>query len=175
MTDSLFETSERRQFRDRRIPPALLPTLAKAKVRAIPEPYCVVSLPAAAAGALLKRLGKAKGLAFTSVTCDDRGVSAVLPAALWKELESDYPGAPIDRGYRVLAVEGDADWTTPGFLPVLGRSLAEGGISAGVLTGYRRLHLLVKARQVKETRVFLDLLSTQARGRLQGGGRTPRR
>jgi hypothetical protein len=46
-------------------------------------------------------------------------------------------------------------------------------VGAGFVTGFKRLHIVLKARQLKDARVYLDLLSTQARGRLQGS-RGPR-
>ncbi len=123
---------------------------------------------AAKEGARLNKwIAKQKSFPFSSVTLDNQGASAILPAAAWKEIAADYPEARVDRGFRVLACEGEADWTTPGFLPVIGRALAEGNIAAGFLTGFRRLHLIVPARQMKDTRIFFDLLSNQSKGRLQ--------
>lgn len=166
--DELFQP-DRRQFRDRRIPQALLPTLARCKVRAIPEPYSVVAMGPEFAPELQRFLAAQGRLPFSSVSADDRELCAVLPSDSWRLAEPSFPGARVERGYRVLALEGETDWSTPGFLPVIGRVLAEGNIGAGILTGYRRLHLLVKARHVKDARIFLDLLATQARGRLQQG------
>jgi hypothetical protein len=137
------------------------------KVRAIGEPYLVVALPASQTRAIQKFLSTQKKLPFSSVSADDQGVTVILPGEAWRKVAEKFPQAQIERGYRVLALEGETDWTTPGFLPVIGRALAEGNVGAGLLTGFRRLHLLVKARHMKDARIFLDLLSTQARGRLQ--------
>lgn len=166
MNDALFR-EDRRQYRDRRIPQALLPLLARMKVRAIGEPFVVVSLPPGNGPEMQAFLASRKKLPFSSFTGDDRGATVILPGAVWKKAEARFPEAEVERGFRVLAVEGEADWNTPGFLPVLGRALAEGNVGAGILSGFRRLHLLVKARHMKDARVFLDLLTTQARGRLQ--------
>lgn len=176
MHETLLDSGDRRQFRDRRIPPPLLPLLAKMRVRAVAEPYSVVAVDADRAQALQGFLAT-QAMPFSSVAADDRQVTAVLPTSTWKLCEDDFPRAEVERGYRVLAIEGQADWTAPGFVSVLGRTLAEGNVGAGFVTGFRRLHIVLKARQLKDARVYLDLLSTQARGRLQGprGSRSPAR
>ena len=167
MHETLLDSGDRRQFRDRRIPPTLLPLLAKMRARAVAEPYCVVAMDSSRTRDLQKFLAK-QSMPFSSVAADDKQVTAVLPASTWKKCEADFPTAEVDRGYRVLAIEGQADWTAPGFVSVLGRTLAEGNVGAGFVTGFRRLHLVVKARQLKDARVYLDLLANQARGRMKG-------
>lgn len=163
--DQDFE--DRRKFRDRRIPQKLLPVLAYGKVRSIPEPYCVVSLPAKSSKAAQKFLA-GQSLPFSTVSADDRSVSMILPEAAWKAGAEKFAkaDAKVEKGYRVLAVEGDADWNAPGFVAVVGRVLGEGGIGAGIVSGYQRLHILVRTNQAKDARIQLDLLASQAKGRL---------
>lgn len=164
------DLEDRRKFRDRRIPAKLLPVLAQLKVRTIPEPYCMVALAPGETQAAQKFLASQK-MPFSSLSADDREVSFVVPEGIWRKSADRFGEARVEKGYRVLALEGEADWNTPGFMAVIGRVLAEGGIGAGVVSGSRRLHLLVKAVEAKDARIFLDLLANQARGRVGTLGR----
>ncbi len=164
------DSEDRRQFRDRRIPTKLLPLLAQGRVRSIAEPYCLISLPPGSDRALYGALAECE-IPFSSVSSDDREVSAVLPEATWRELAGRFPEHRAEKGFRVLAIEGDSTWNEPGYVQVIGRVLAEGGIGAGVICGSRRLHIVVKSSQAKDARIQLDLLASQARGRLGGRGR----
>lgn len=174
MKDALFPSEDRRKFRDRRIPPSLLPILAKTKYRVISESYCVVETDAESGRKLKKVLNKKK-LDFFNLTLDQTRASAVLPHAIWKEIRDELPESQSDAGYRILAIEGEANWITPGYLAVISRVLGEAGVGAGMIAGYQGLFLVVKAKQLKDVRVFLNLLSDQAKGRLKadpsGSGR----
>lgn len=161
------DIEDRRQFRDRRIPGSLLPVLAQSKVRALPEPFCLVSLPPSSGPQVYRLLAEVEA-PFTHASVDDREAALVVPEAVWRKNQGDFQGAKVEKGFRVLALEGDADWATPGFLAVVTRTLAEGGVGAGLVAGRRRLHLLVPSRQMKDARIHLDLLCKQARGRLGG-------
>lgn len=154
---------ERRRFRDRRLPKDLVPPLAAMKVKVQPGAYVDVDFTRAEDFAELAGLTAGRMALFVSMP---DGAGAIVPESFWSEVKDRFPEARVEKGLRVISLAVKSDWYKVGLLAIIGRVLTEAEVAAGVVSSASSVHLVMKGNCIKDCRVILDLLVSQAKGRL---------
>lgn len=154
---------ERRRFRDRRLPKDLVPPLAAMKITVQPGAYVDVDFTRAENFAEFAGLCAGRFALFVSMP---DGTGAIVPETLWNEVRERFPDAEAEKGLRVISLSVKSDWYKVGLLAIIGRVLTEAEVAAGVVSSASTVHLVMKGNRIKDCRVILDLLVSQAKGRL---------
>jgi len=108
--------------------------------------YTVVHLPAAAITAGAGVLAET-GTAFSALVADKDEVTLVLPQEAWQEFARRLPDRRIAEGYRLITFDLPLDPALIGFMALVSRILAEGGVPILALSAFERDHILVPAAQ----------------------------
>ncbi|MDR7484536.1 MAG: ACT domain-containing protein [Armatimonadota bacterium] len=88
----------------------------------------------------------------------------VLAEDEWVRVRTKFPGARVERGYRLVTLEAAVDLNTASYLTVVTAALAEAGIEARVLSSFHHDHLLVPADRLDDALAALQRLIDAARG-----------
>lgn len=109
--------------------------------------YRVVRLPAPAIWASAGVLAEI-AQAFSALVADKDEVTLVLPAEAWEHFAARLPEHEIMAGdYRLITFDIVLEPDLVGFMALVGRLLAEAGISILPLAAFHRDHVLVPAAQ----------------------------
>jgi hypothetical protein len=108
--------------------------------------YTLVHLPAPAITAGAGVLAEV-GAPFSALIVDKDEVTLVLPQETWPEFARRLPDHRTADGYRLITFDLSLDLALIGFMALVGRILAEAGVSILALSAFERDHILVPAAQ----------------------------
>lgn len=116
--------------------------LSRARIVVRPERFALVGLPGDQLAPALVVLATDPPR-FASVVAEPDVTSLVVAEDLWSEMDWEFPGARVERGYRVITFDLEMGWEIVGFLATVASLLAAAGIPLGAICAYTRDHLFV--------------------------------
>lgn len=96
---------------------------------------------------------------WVSVLRTGKERTAYLPEALWASHAPRCPDARVSLGWRLLSLEAEMPWDTPGVLAALTGALASRGIPCAALPSFATDHLLVPAARLEDALAALQAMA----------------
>lgn len=123
----------------------ILSLLRGTKVEIAPETFVLISLSHENYRRLLENPELSpRGAAPFMLLADKYETTMLLDAIDWQTMRHAARDAKIEDNFRLLTFTLELDWSVVGFLAFVAKTLAEAGISVGVISAFSRDHLLIK-------------------------------
>lgn len=129
---------------------------SKTRLLVSKEDFAVVGLP----GVANVQIG---GEGFSAVI-KERGVTTiVLPLEKWKGMAPTVKGAVVEEPFKVITFGVPSNWSIPGFIGEVSRTLTAEGINLRTISAHAHEHILVKVQDSECAVKALERLIAECR------------